>query len=394
MGDDANALRYAEQALAHLEPLGDSEELADALHSLGWFHWRRGRLAEAEGPLRRSEEIAQRVGSLPVMGAALSTLGVLLTNIGRGEDGLAMLEEGFRIAKEIGDLRLLLRNYNNLPWTLHEVAPDPERSMQLIREGLELARKAGVRDSESWLLGSLAEHLSEAGDLETAEALAQEAVEVARAVGNPVLIGLRTRTVAWVLAQRGRGEEAEEWFRESDATAAANPEPQARIPLYVVGAMLARSRADREREIALLRDGVAFAGETEQEQLEELLLELIRVLGPSHGDEVRSVSGRLERSAAVRGAAVPHFLVAQGLTTGDPAEAVARLEQAATTFEGRGRRIDLARCLLDLARARAADGQDPRPDAERAVKLLRECDAQLFLPEAEAALAELDASLP
>lgn len=257
-------------------------------------------------------------------------------------------------------------------------------------EGLELARKAGVRDSEAWLLGGLADEYGEAGDLETAEGLARESIEVATAVGNPVLVGLRTGTLAWILAMRGTTEEAGRLVAE--ASRAVDPEPQARIPLYVVEAMLARAQGDRDLEIARLREGIDYTGDAEINQVEVLHLELIRRLVGSDSPEVSSSLERLGRSAAARGAAVPYALVARGLTASDPAEAAARFGEAAAEFERFGAKIDLARCLLDLAHAQADAGVDPRPAVELAVALLRECDANLYLPEAEAALAKIDAS--
>ncbi len=388
-GDDAGALLHAEQAVDRLEPLGDSVDLADSLHSLGWLHWRRGRLDAAEEPLRRSEAMAERVGSLPVLAATLSTLGMLLSNEGRAEEGLAAIEEGFRIAKEIGDLQLILRNCNNLPAMLHDIAPDPERQLRILREGLELAQKAGVRDSQSWILGSLSDELGEEGDLETAEALAREAVDLARAIENPVLVGLRAGAGAWVLLARGKIDEAERWFREAAEIEAANPEPQSRIPLFAVEATLATVRGDRAGALALLREGAAYANRTEHGSLEWLLLELIRFLVPEEPDEALSALARLERSAAARGLARPYFLVASGLVKENPVEAIALLERGASEFERLGRRIELARCLLDLSRAQASVGRDPRPAVGRAVELLRACDAQLYLTEAESALVAL-----
>jgi len=94
----------------------------------------------------------------------------------------------------------------------------------------------------------------------------------------------------------------------------------------------------------------------------------------------------------VRGAARPYADVARGLLAPGPNESVADFEEAVLEFERLGAKVDLARCLLDLARAQQGVGVDPRPAVERAASLLRECDANLYLPEAEAALAKLDAS--
>jgi hypothetical protein len=85
--------------------------------------------------------------------------------------------------------------------------------------------------------------------------------------------------------------------------------------------------------------------------------------------------------------ALPFEVAARGLVAEDPEEAVRLLDQAAAEFERLGRRVDLARCLLDLAGVEPAAGRDPRPTIERAIRLLRECDAVLYLREAEEALA-------
>ena len=53
-------------------------------------------------------------------------------------------------------------------------------------------------------------------------------------------------------------------------------------------------------------------------------------------------------------------------------------------------RVDAARAMVDLARAMARVGEDAHPTLERARALLLECDARLFLPSVDRALAELD----
>ncbi len=56
------------------------------------------------------------------------------------------------------------------------------------------------------------------------------------------------------------------------------------------------------------------------------------------------------------------------------------------------KKVDLARCLLDLGRAQQRAGEDARPTFERARDLLLECDAQRFVPEAEELLASVPAT--
>ena len=55
------AEQRARAAIEPLQPLGDREELAEALHLLGWFLWRRGQNEEAEPLLRRAVAMAEGV---------------------------------------------------------------------------------------------------------------------------------------------------------------------------------------------------------------------------------------------------------------------------------------------------------------------------------------------
>ena len=59
-------------------------------------------------------------------------------------------------------------------------------------------------------------------------------------------------------------------------------------------------------------------------------------------------------------------------------------------MERLGLRIDAACPMVDVARATALLGEDARPALERARQIMLECDARLWLPEVDRALAELD----
>jgi tetratricopeptide (TPR) repeat protein len=74
-GRDEEAEAEARTAVAALEPFGEREEFADALHNLGWYLWRRGRNEEAEPLLRRAIEMAERVDAPLVQVQVMLTLG-------------------------------------------------------------------------------------------------------------------------------------------------------------------------------------------------------------------------------------------------------------------------------------------------------------------------------
>jgi tetratricopeptide (TPR) repeat protein len=379
-GKDEEAQRAGEDAVARLQPLGETPELAEALHWLGWYHWRRGHTDETELPLRRSIAMATRVGAALVRAAATQTLAVHLFQIGRTEEGLVMIEEAYRLAKEIGESTNLLRIYNNLPSTLGDYASDYRRASEVAREGLEASRKSGSIGNTGWILGTLGDLTAVLGDLPTAEDIQREAIDVATAAGDEPLLGMRRQSLAWVLAQRGRLDEADKSLEKAMDLMREIPEVQYELWASVTKAILAELRGREEEAIHELRRGVDLARAYNVDQSPQIFLELVRVLvrAGKYTDLTERARAPFARACAI---------AVQGLLAEDPDEAIRLLQDAVDKMDGLGARVELSRALLDLGRAMRRAGRDPRTTFERARGLLIECDARLFLPEAEAELA-------
>jgi tetratricopeptide (TPR) repeat protein len=385
-GKDEEAQRAGEKAVARLQSLGETPELAEALHLLGWYHWRRGHADETELPLRRSIAMATRVDAGLVRAAAMQTLAVQLLTIGRTEEGLVMIEEAYRLAKEVGESGNLLRIYNNLPSTLGDYASDYRRASEFAREGLELARKAGSIGNTGWILGTLGDLTDVLGDLPAAEDMQREAIEVATAAGDEPLLGMRRQALAWTLTQRGRLDEAEESFQLAVDMMREIPEVQYELWACSTKSVLAELRGRDEEAIQELRRGVDLARAYNVDQVPLIFLELVRMLVRA-GD--REAAGKYTdltdraRAPFARACAV----AVEGLLAESPVESIRLLQDAAEKVDALGVRVELARVLLDQGRAMRRAGENPRAMFERARDLLIECDARLFLPEAEAELA-------
>jgi len=84
-----------------------------------------------------------------------------------------------------------------------------------------------------------------------------------------------------------------------------------------------------------------------------------------------------------------HAAVVEGMLAEDPVEANRLLAEGASALERVGFRVEAARTMVDLARAKARVGEDPRDVLQRARDLLIECDARAFLFEVDDAIAEL-----
>ena len=383
---DEEAEAAARTAVATLEPFGEREELADALHNFGWYLWRRGRNVEAEPLLRRAIDMAERVHAPLVQVQAMLTLGACLIQSGRSGEGLEATERAFDGAKEVRDFGALMRAYVNLSSNMVDVASELHRAEALLREGLELAERAG--GATGWIVGNLGDVLFDLGRLSEAEAVQRQAVELSIREGDEPLRGMRLSQLALLLLTQGRLEEAEAMHLESVPILESNPEPQSEvfIPLFrgsfaLISGMNDEA-ADRFAEaVRLLREFNVDAS------------------GGSYPNVVRALlrAGRADETAAfadlsthaVSPAARANARVVEGLIASEPETTRRLLAEGVAGLDTIGMRVHAARAMVDLARAEARAGGDPTGTLDRAREILLECGAGGFLFEVDDAASEL-----
>jgi class 3 adenylate cyclase/tetratricopeptide (TPR) repeat protein len=384
-GRDDEALASGRNAVARLEPLGDTPELADAFRLLGQFHWRRGHSEEADENLRRAIAVTDRVEAPVARAAAMQDLGILQSQTGDSVGSLAMLEEAFEHAKVAGDRVNLMRIHNNFASTLLSSGSDYRRAREIGLAGLELAQKAGGGWA-GWILGTLGDISFALGDLDDAEARIGTSLEYAIVSGDEPLQGQRIAALAQIQLTRGDTEAADASMRRADDILEGMPEPQIDIYREEIRAGLAFAAGRGDEALAHLRLGVTYAEDYTVDGDPQVVLQLVRYLAPRGGGEEADRARRLLHTGAsplTEACAV----VADGLLASDPVEAIGLLRDAADRLAALGTRVDLARTLLDLGRAERRAGGDPQRSFERARELLLGCGALLYLPEADAELA-------
>ena len=250
-GRDQETQDLVEAAVDRLEPLGDSRELAFALSVSGWYRWRRGRYEEAEPVLRRAIEIAGRIGAKRELAEATMDLAVTLGYMGHIEQAAERIEEAYVLAMEVGTSAGLGRIHNN--YAAIAGSADYRRGIVKLREALEMTRRAGQKQYVAWITGSIGDFELQLGNLAEAEALARESIELATAIGDDPLAGMRTVALGNVLLLRGRVDEAQEAYEISSRILDENPEAQHEIYQTLLAAGIAKARGDRTGELQGLR---------------------------------------------------------------------------------------------------------------------------------------------
>jgi class 3 adenylate cyclase/tetratricopeptide (TPR) repeat protein len=382
LGDESAVQPWAKQAIARLEPLGDGPELAATLDFLGNYHRRRGRIHEAEPILRRAVDMARRIGARVTEGNACLSLGVTLVQRGSIWEGVALVEDGYRIGGEAGDLELSLRAHNTIASILMDFAPDYERGWAILWEGIELSQRSGRRDHEGWLWHNVGNYAYDQGKLHEIELAAQIGREIGQTLSYAHIILGAQYYEALLAYLRGNLDEAERILKAQSESVFARHEVQAVPYRYTLMGEIAVARGRPEEAVQIYREGLErLGGDFMLGMADELLFHLIRALVfLGRADEAEPILASLRAVATGRPNSEAFLAWGEGLATGEPGGGSERLRSAIETFQQLGRPIDEARCLLDLTRRLQGSGKGSGTEEARAMSLLTECGAKVFLP--------------
>ncbi|MGJ5891469.1 helix-turn-helix transcriptional regulator [Streptomyces niveiscabiei] len=222
-GDGWQELSTAQDLVRGLPP---STVHAEVLSSVAGWYMLHEPGPEAIGAAQRAVEYARMVGAEEIEYQARLDLGGLMVGAGDIEAGLAEMRkvtEQFvarRIFSGIG------RAHVNLPSALESVGRSAE-SAALLREGLRIVKKWGLRNNEPWIWANLAESLISLGRWDEA---AEAAFNARYAVQATKPRGAGFYFLAHLALARGRFTDAAQYLAEGRASFG----PHDRMPQYVL----------------------------------------------------------------------------------------------------------------------------------------------------------------
>ena len=137
------ALELIGQAVDEFPPEEAPEGLAYLLAELARAYMRSGKDGEAIEAADRALPIAERFELVEPLAESLNTKGTSLTSIGRMQEGIVLLRGALAISEAHGLVRSELRARQNLRFA---DVDDPIRAIDVMRPGLEKARRLGLRE--------------------------------------------------------------------------------------------------------------------------------------------------------------------------------------------------------------------------------------------------------
>jgi DNA-binding CsgD family transcriptional regulator/tetratricopeptide (TPR) repeat protein len=331
-GDDTGAGAAYERALASIGDDRNSAVAARVLATHAVSLMIAGRYGAATERAREALEAASASGAEPARASALITLGFVTAVTGDAESGLAMIEEGRRLAADKGDDEQFWRALVNTGYVLHYLGRDAEAADGVIEALATLPPHTPVLPHAMLALGNAGEALTLLGRWDEAERLLADGLarhphpyEAVGMLGYQA--GLRLLT--------GDRESAATILAEAQARAVSLTDPDVQADLQVLAAQLALDAGDLSGARQCVDVALSALDLVEEGQI------ALRVL---------TVAARIEAEAGQ----VP------GL--GDPgrADRIRDLLAAARehlTDQLAHARLEIAFCEAELARVQTADDE-------------------------------------
>ncbi|MET9761635.1 AAA family ATPase [Streptomyces sp. NPDC006372] len=224
-GDGWKEIATAQDLVRGLPP---SEVHAEVLATAAHWSMLRQPGPEALTAAERAVEYARMVGADDIASNARLTLGGLMVEAGQIDAGLTHLYEVKDEVVARGLAVIAGRSHVNLPSTLEGIGRS-EEAVGILREGLALTGRMGLRDAEGWVWGNLAESLISLGRWDEATEAAVNAQRRGQSAG-PKGAGAIHR--AFLALARGEVPEAARHLAEGRASYGPHdPMPQHDLPI-------------------------------------------------------------------------------------------------------------------------------------------------------------------
>jgi tetratricopeptide (TPR) repeat protein len=210
---DAEQL-HLRRALEWFLEEGDGRPALELAASVWPYWWGRGHLDEGRQLLDAALTAPGAVVRAPVRAQALRGAGTLAFRQGRTEQAEAWFEEGYALAEELGEQKLVVLALTDLA-RIALRRGDYETVRARSEEARALARARGAREDERGPVHLLAAAARMQGRLADARQLYGESLELLREVGNRRVVAGELHNLGHVELHDGDLVRAKELFRES-----------------------------------------------------------------------------------------------------------------------------------------------------------------------------------
>lgn len=213
-GQEAEALKLFEQALAFAEAANDLTLQGEALNLLGETAWRLGTLPAARQYYERQLAVAHQTRDRAQEGAALEGIAFVTASVGDQPDVLKYMRESLAIRRELGDRFREAQATNSLISAL-QAAGQLDEVLVEGPKALALNDSIGYTRGASIIRAGLAMVHGAIGNYEQARELITTARDYFATVKDETAVALYNGTLGIILDRGGDPVAGERWLQQS-----------------------------------------------------------------------------------------------------------------------------------------------------------------------------------
>ena len=195
--------------------LDSPAEMAQIQNDMGWVHFRRGELSEAEKFLTQAKELAERAERLDIISSVHNRLGGIHYQLDQFKQAREYVEKSIAIRTEIGDILGVARSYNNLgnlSWKLGSF----DKALDEFKRSAELQKRLGDEEAIIILNNNLGSLQIDRGYIDEAREYLEEALTRAERIGHNSYIALANHKLSVAYEVLGEWQTALEYGLRSE----------------------------------------------------------------------------------------------------------------------------------------------------------------------------------
>ncbi len=281
-----------EQAVALLQPLGNSEALADALDRLGMTYRYQSDYANALKYLYQAMQIYRDLEDLESIASGYNNIGTVLEKMGQFEEALHAHQQSLELSYQLKDSDSIASTIFNLA-DLHRSLGDNDQALKYFLQTLEMDMASGNQRDIAYSHNKLGFLYSDLKDFDKARTHADQALTLFQQIGAKRDIEWARTVQAKLAMEQGDFAKAQQLLDQVIETAIAQSYKSLLVDSYKMAAELSLRQGKAEAALSYIEPGIVQAQQN-NERADEALLQQMRVDAYIRLDQVRDALHALQ----------------------------------------------------------------------------------------------------
>lgn len=213
-GELGQALQCYHASLTISGQIGNSQEIADALNSIGIIHAQKGELEESWKYFQQSLERRLELGNKHDIAGSYHNIGSAYQHKGELEQALDYYQQSLTLWKEIGNKQHIARSLTNIGSVFRQKGMW-KQALDYSEQCLSIREEIGNKQDIAISLNNIGVIYREKGNLDQALACFERALAFAEEIGNEQHIAQILNNIGRTFAEKGDLSQALEYHQQS-----------------------------------------------------------------------------------------------------------------------------------------------------------------------------------